>query len=382
MFRETSNRADQLSSNTRSGGSYVSEVQYARICNAAVALVAEMGYARMSVDRVSRHAGVSRRTFYECFTDFEECFLSVFDQAVGRMATVMSTAYEREVSWTAKIRAALLALLELLEHEPDVSTVVFVESLAAGPKVREHRVTLLEKVRCIFEERSYQAKTIDGAELSERSPLTTGGEVDQEASEHSPLTTEGAVNAVWGILHTRIVQQSSPAHLPAARYSLIELVNPLTAMIALPYIGHVAAAMELSRPAPQCSRSSAATSMNGAGPHRVSSASTTASDLDGLPEPTRSPLEGLPMRVTYRTLRVLTAIAEHGEQGHNPSNREIADAAEIADQAQISRLLRRLQELRLIEKLDRGDTQGKPNAWRLTAWGKEVQRELEASSDG
>ena len=66
--------------------------QHAWICSAAVVLVAEMGYARMSVDRVSRHAGVSRRTFYQCFTHFEECFLAVFDEAVGRMATVMSTA--------------------------------------------------------------------------------------------------------------------------------------------------------------------------------------------------------------------------------------------------------------------------------------------------
>src|ERR1700684_3634397 len=93
MFRETSNTADELSSetrsrgmNTRAGGAYVPELQRARICNAAVTLVAEIGYAQMSVDRVSRHAGVSRRTFYVCFTDFEDCFLAVFDAAGERIA--------------------------------------------------------------------------------------------------------------------------------------------------------------------------------------------------------------------------------------------------------------------------------------------------------
>jgi AcrR family transcriptional regulator len=351
---------------TRTGGAYVSEVQHARICNAAVVLVAEMGYECMSVDRVSRHAGVSRRTFYECFAGLEECFLAVFDAAVGRMARAMSTACEREVRWPEKVRAALFALLEFLEREPAVGRLVFVESLAAGPKVLEHRVTVLKDVTGIFEERGCEIKTIDGAEFSER----------------SALTAEGAVDAVWGILHTRMVQQGSPSHPPSAHRSLIELVNPLTAMITLPYIGHVAAARELNRPAPQRGRSSAVRAMNGAGPDCSPRASTTTGELDGPSMPARSPLDGLRMRVTYRMLRVLTTIAEHGEQEHNPSNREIADDAGIKDQGQISRLLRRLEKIGLVENLGRGHTQGEPNAWRLTPWGNEVQRELEASSGG
>ena len=54
----------------------------------------------------------------------------------------------------------------------------------------------------------------------------------------------------------------------------------------------------------------------------------------------RDPLEGLDMRITYRTVRVLMAIAERP----GASNRLVAaEAAGISDQGQISKLLARLE---------------------------------------
>lgn len=86
--------------------------------------------------------------------------------------------------------------------------------------------------------------------------------------------------------------------------------------------------------------------------------------------------DGLGGRITYRTLRVLAAIAELSES-HPPSNREIAELAGITDQGQISRLLGRLEGLRVVERDGPRPARGEANAWRLTAWGEEVRGAVE-----
>ena len=78
------------------------------------------------------------------------------------------------------------------------------------------------------------------------------------------------------------------------------------------------------------------------------------------------------MRLTYRTVRVLLAISEHPAA----SGRQVADAAGVADQGQISKLLWRLESLGLIDNSARGRGKGEPNAWVLTARGREVERAI------
>jgi len=79
------------------------------------------------------------------------------------------------------------------------------------------------------------------------------------------------------------------------------------------------------------------------------------------------------MRLTYRTSRVLMAIAERP----GTSNREVSERAGIVDQGQISRLLGRLEGLGLISNLGGGAIRGAPNAWTLTAAGEDVEREIQ-----
>ena len=112
----------------------------------------------------------------------------------------------------------------------------------------------------------------------------------------------------------------------------------------LPYLGPAAAQRELTRPAPQA--------------HPV------------VPGPVRYPLEDLGMRITYRTLRVLAALAALP----GGSNREIAAHAGIFDKGQISRLLARLQRLDLVENTGPGPAKGETNAWTLTPKGTQIQQ--------
>src|SRR5271155_5391292 len=89
----------------------VTEIQRSRMLAAAVEAVAEVGYARMTVAQVIGRARVSRKTFYDVFTDREDCFLAAFERALGQARLIAQEAYQREPSWRDGIRAALARLL-------------------------------------------------------------------------------------------------------------------------------------------------------------------------------------------------------------------------------------------------------------------------------
>ena len=95
----------------RGGGVYIPEFQRTRLLDATFALVAAEGYRRLTARRVSGWAGVSNKTFYDLFSDREDCFLAAFDYAIERLAAVVVPAWEGERDWAARIRAGLGALL-------------------------------------------------------------------------------------------------------------------------------------------------------------------------------------------------------------------------------------------------------------------------------
>jgi AcrR family transcriptional regulator/DNA-binding MarR family transcriptional regulator len=293
----------------------VSEIQRARMVGAMVEQVAERGVANVTVAHIVARSGVSRRTFYEIFGDREDCLLAAFDDAIERFAARVTPAYEREERWREKTRAALVALLELLDAEPEMGRLVIVEMLGAGAKALERRRLVLVHVVAV----------VDGG----REEVKGGGE------DPPPLTAEGVVGAVLSVLHARLLEVQ-PGRLAG-------LVNELMGIVVLPYLGAAAARRELERPAPE--------------------------SLDiSHPKTPADPLRELDMRLTYRTVRVLTAVAA----APGSSNRAIADEAEIADQGQISKLLGRLQGLGLVENIGGLHERGGPNAWTLTAKGWEV----------
>jgi AcrR family transcriptional regulator len=76
------NGRGRVASQTRREGGQVVEMQRRRLLLAFGEVVAEGGLEAGIVGRVCEQAGVSRRTFYELFTDREACLLAAFDQAV------------------------------------------------------------------------------------------------------------------------------------------------------------------------------------------------------------------------------------------------------------------------------------------------------------
>jgi AcrR family transcriptional regulator len=297
---------------------------------AMVDVVGERGAGNVTVADVVARSGVSRRTFYAVFEDREDCFLAAFDEAVAGIAEVVTSACERETVWRERVHAGLVALLDAFDREPGVGQLLIVETLAAGPKALARRARILEEIVEVVDEGRAEIKRGEGL---------------------SRLTAEGVVGAVLSVLHTRLLVGSSVlggehGSGMAQSVGLVGLVNPLMAMIVLPYLGTAASRRELARSTPS---------------HRV----VAVVPRRGV---SVDPLRDLEMRLTYRTVRVLIAIAA----SPGSSNRKVAEGSGIADQGQISKLLSRLHRLGLVVNTGVCVTRGERNEWRLTDKGKEV----------
>jgi AcrR family transcriptional regulator len=286
---------------------------------AAVEAVEEVGYSRMTVAQVIGRARVSRKTFYDVFSDREDCFLAAFDQALEQAKAIASEAYHGESSWREGVRSALASLLMFMDDEPGLAKLCVVEALGAGERVLERRARALDELAVVIDQ---------------------GRFVTNATREPPEVTAEGVVGAIFAVLHTRLLEGD--------KRPFSDLLGSLMSMIVLPYLGTRAASRELSRPPLERHRNS-----------RPAASSRS-----------RDPLEGLNMRLTYRTVRVLMVIAEHP----GASNREIAEGSGIVDQGQISKLLTRLARLKLVENLGDGQEKGASNAWHLTARGAQVER--------
>lgn len=324
------------------GRGHVTEIQRARMIAAMIDVVSEGGRSNATVAHVVSRSGVSRRTFYEVFEDFEDCFLAALDQSIAGASEYVHEAYDPQAKWHVRIRAALIAVLEFLEDEPAMARLCIVETLGAGRKVHERRLSALDPVIAAVDE---------------------GRRESRSATALPQLTGEGVVGGVLSVLHARLLSppgvlsaevstRTTPrrsgrpkgARRAGERDELLSLTGSLMGMITLPYLGPAAAHRESSRPAPK---------------HRTRA----------LPA-NKDPLRDLQMRLTYRTLRVLIAIAV----SPGGSNREVGVSAGIDDQGQISKLLNRLEGLGLIENSGAGQVRGAPNAWALTKKGFEVER--------
>ena len=201
---------------------HVTEIQRARMIAAMIDVVSERSRANATVAHVVARSGVSRRTFYEVFEDFEDCFLAALDQTVAQASEYVLGAYNPSTRWRVRLRAALVGLLEFLEDEPAMGRLCIVETLGAGRKVHERRMRVIDTVTAAVDEGRNEAKT---------------------ARTLPPLTAEGVVGGVLSVLHARLVAGDGGP--------LRELTGPLMGMVVLPYLCPAAAQKENAAPIPQ-----------------------------------------------------------------------------------------------------------------------------------
>lgn len=116
---------------------FVVHNQRERLIAGLAEAVAEKGYGGTTIADITRHAAVSRRTFYEHFEGKDECFVAAFDTVTAQLREAIAAAYEAEDEWPLALRAGIEAMLSFLAAEPNLARLAMVEALVAGPVVVE-----------------------------------------------------------------------------------------------------------------------------------------------------------------------------------------------------------------------------------------------------
>jgi AcrR family transcriptional regulator len=177
--------------------------QRGRMLTAVADAVAEKGFARMSVADIIKRAGVSRETFYEQFSDKEDCFLAALEAGAQLMLGVLGPSLGDSGGTTLERLDGLLGgYLNVLSEEPSFAKAYLIDAYGAGGRVTERRLQLQQGFVALV-------TRLLGAE-----------------SEGDRFAAEAIVAAISSLVTVR-VGTGQTATLPELREPLIDLATRL-----------------------------------------------------------------------------------------------------------------------------------------------------------
>lgn len=302
----------------------VAEIQRARLLEAMAEVVAERGLRGASTAVVARRAGVSRATFSDQFDSPEDCFLALLDWMLERVAGLVATGIEREPIWSEGVLAGLEALLGFLDREPARARACLLEGMTVPPSRLFPRAQVLAQLGRLIDRRARRELSL------ERQPPKT--------------MPEATIGSVLAVLRRRLLSGEAPP--------FVALLAPLAEVVVAPYFGPSAAALVAGRGRERAEALLAACS---AGP--------APGDVE------------VPGLLRHANARRMRACIRYLVANPDASNRAVAAGIGISHAGQVSVLLARLHGAGLLEKESGGA--GRPNAWRLSAYGARVAEALE-----
>jgi AcrR family transcriptional regulator len=194
---------------------FVTRNQRERLIAGLAEAVAENGYAGTTIAHITKHAAVSRRTFYEHFSSKDECFVAAYDMVMSELNQRVGEAFEQEEEWPQAVRAGIAAMLGFLTAEPHLARLSMVEALVAGPVVVERYDAAIQNLVPYFEagREGRSAEVLEGL---------------------SPTTEEALVGGMVSLISRRIF---------ADRTDELELLlSDLVEFALTPYLGSAEAA--------------------------------------------------------------------------------------------------------------------------------------------
>lgn len=140
----------------------VAASQRARLMAAFTELLAERGYAAVTIAGLAQRAGVSRGAFYEHFADKEACLLAAYDHFAATLIGAMTATLDESTPWSSFVETTLDGYLGTLERDPTAARAFIVEIDAAGPAARRRRREAIDGFAALLVQRH--------AEIRERDP--------------------------------------------------------------------------------------------------------------------------------------------------------------------------------------------------------------------
>ncbi len=100
---------------------FIAHNQRERLIAGLAEAVAEHGYGGTTIAHITRHAAVSRRTFYEHFASKDECFVAAYEIVMERLREQVEAGFEQSEDWPHAVKSGLAAMLAFLAAEPNLA---------------------------------------------------------------------------------------------------------------------------------------------------------------------------------------------------------------------------------------------------------------------
>lgn len=174
--------------------------------------VAAKGYADTTVADIVREAGVSKRTFYECFATKADCLIALYEAASHNALKMLGEAIDPTHEWQTQIERALAAYLGCMMQNPVLMRTLFIEILGLGAQ------GLAARRRVNLEIAGFMREVING------------GQGSTKPKREPPLSAGMAMAIVGGIneLILEYIEQDKVAALHELVQPASELVRAVT----------------------------------------------------------------------------------------------------------------------------------------------------------
>lgn len=103
-----------------------------RLLQGMARAVAQRGYTETTIADIVREANVSRRTFYEHYTDKADCLVALYEASTRTALQVLRDAIDPNSDWPAQVEAALRAYFQQLAVNPGLTRTLFVDIMNLG----------------------------------------------------------------------------------------------------------------------------------------------------------------------------------------------------------------------------------------------------------
>lgn len=115
-------------------GLELASAKRSRLLEGMARSVAFKGYADTTVADIVREAGVSKRTFYECFATKKDCLMALYVAASHGALKVLKQAIDPKRDWKTQVEHAIGAYLACLARNPALLRTLFIDILSLGPE--------------------------------------------------------------------------------------------------------------------------------------------------------------------------------------------------------------------------------------------------------
>jgi AcrR family transcriptional regulator len=192
------------------------------LIEALAAETVEVGFAKLSIERVIARAGVPRASLPADFEDLGKAVSVAHGVIFDRFVSRLLRACEAQSSWPLKVKVGIGLTLDLAAAAPDRARFLMLDSLTDDPALVRQGLEARDRLATL---------------------LASGRSLSPYGAELPGITEQALVGGVGGVILARLVNGEAE-HLPALAPELVQLT-------LFPYLGAEAAAAVARRPRPQ-----------------------------------------------------------------------------------------------------------------------------------